>query len=116
MEGADIRKRIREYIEIVEFLKRMGTRGNLEGLDVTDRHIYITRERLEDLMGQPPYGKYDTSRNKLQVWKRLGWIEAPENRLAVQLRKDGKRVQRIKINRRVAEEFQALGCRNYTEA
>lgn len=114
--GIDIRKRIREYIEIVEFLKRMGREHEkLSDLDITENYIYINRERLSNLLEQPPYGKYDTTKNKLQIWKQLAWIEAPANRLTTQMRKDGKRVQRVKINRKIAETLLQLGGRNYVE-
>lgn len=115
MEEIDIRKRIREYIEIVEFLKKTAQHRRVEDLDITEDYLYITRERLSSLMEQPPYGKYDTTKNKLQIWKRLAWIEAPENRLTTQLRRSGRRVQRVKISRRIAETFLQLGCRNYVE-
>lgn len=115
MKEVDIRKRIREYIEVVEFLKRIGRNKDISDLEVTEEYIYITRDRLSDLLEQPPYGKYDTTKNKLQVWKRLAWIQAPENRLTTQLRIGGKRVQRVKINRKIAEMLLQLGGRNYVE-
>lgn len=115
MEKIDIRKRIREYIEIVEFLKRTGMHKSLDDLNITEDYLYITRERLYSLMEQPPYGTYDTTKNKLQIWKRLAWIEAPENRLTTQLRIGGRRVQRVKINRRIEETLLQLGGRNYVE-
>lgn len=110
--GVDLGKRIREYIEVVEFLKQVG--GN-EELLVTEKYIYITRKQLEHIFAQPPYGTYDTARNKLRIWKKLKWIEAAENRITNQLRIGSKRVQRVKIDRRIAEELLALGGRDYHE-
>lgn len=115
MGGIDLRKRIREYIEVVEFLKKVGEVGKNEELLVTERYIYISRKRLENILEQPPYGKYDETRNKLRIWKRLHWIDAPEGRLTNQLRDGGRRLQRIKINREIAEELLRLGGRDYIE-
>jgi hypothetical protein len=106
----DIRKRIKEYIEIVEFLKKVG--GN-EELKVTQEYIFITRKRLEHLMQQ--FGNYDIPRSKLQIWKKLHWIEAPPNRLTNQIRVGEKRVQRVKIDRKIAEELIELGGKDYKE-
>lgn len=110
--GVSLGKRIREYIEIVEFLKQV---GDNEQLHMTDQYIYITRKQLEHILSQPPYGKYDTALNKLRIWKRLKWIDATKNRLTSQLRIGEKRVQRIKINRKIAEELLALGGRDFQE-
>lgn len=110
--GVNLGKRIREYIEVVEFLKQV---GDNEQLHVTDQYIYVSRKQLEHILSQPPYGKYATAKSKLQIWKRLKWIDAAENRLTNQLRVGEKRVQRIKIDRRIAEELLRLGGRNYQE-
>lgn len=110
--GVDLGKRIREYIEVVEFLKQV---GDNEELLVTEKYIYITRKQLEHIFAQPPYGTYDTAKSKLQVWKKLKWIDAAENRITNQLRIGKKRVQRVKINRRIAEVLLELGGRDYHE-
>lgn len=111
-EGIDLGKRIREYVEIVEFLKRVGEN---EELHITEQHIYITNKRLKELLEQPPYGKYEETCRKLKIWKKLQWIDAPEKRITTQLRIGNKRFQRVKINREVAETLLELGGRNYRE-
>lgn len=108
--GVDLGRRIREYIEIVEFLKK---REENDELHITDKYIYITREKLESLLEQ--YGKYDETLTKLKIWKKLQWIEADDNRITNQLRLGKKRVQRVKINRKIAETFLELGGRDYRE-
>jgi len=99
----DLSNRVREYVGIVEFLKKIGEK---EELHISENSIYVKREKLESLLEQ--FGKYDETQMKLRIWKRLQWIDAPESRITSQLRIGNKRVQRIKINRKVAETLLEL--------
>ena len=109
--GIDIRKRIREYIEIVRFLKKM----QAEEIHKTSDAIYLPRAALERLLSQEPYGLYDSLENKLKVWRDLKWIDAGAGRITTQLRVGKKRVPMIKIDLQVANTLEELGGRKYEE-
>ncbi len=59
----------KEFVAIGTYLI---SKGNKKG-----DYIIVTKTELEELLDK---NQYDTARNKLKIWKALGWIDADKDR------------------------------------
>lgn len=81
------------YIE--EFLAIAGFLEQSQKVPVRNGYLLIKRQVLEKMMDR---NAYDTSENKLKVWKSLHWIDTDEERFTKKVSYEGKSVRLVKID------------------
>jgi hypothetical protein len=91
---------IKEFIAITEYLIKNGQKKTL-------KFIIISKAEIEPLLGK---NKFDSSLNKLKIWKALNWIDAEDERVTRRIydRKAGKYIPCIKIYLQVYETLKRL--------
>ena len=64
----------------------------------------MEKQELEKLLNK---NKYETAANKLRYWKRLGWIDAEDNRLTKRVY-DGKQHKYIPYVKICIEKYECI--------
>lgn len=89
---------IREFVAIGNFLLKYGT--------VKKGYILIEKSELETMLNK---NKYDTSANKLKIWKNLRWIDTEaDRRVTKRVYEDGQYRPFIKIDISILDQLNKL--------
>lgn len=91
---------IEEFIAICDFLRK-------SQIKAAKGFYIINKKDLEELLNK---NKYNTSQDKLKIWKRLNWIETDQDRLTKRIynTNTGKYDSCIKISIMIYETLKLL--------
>lgn len=92
-----IRVYCREFVTICEYLERGQCRNNR-------LYFYVEKEELKQLLDR---NHYETSNNKLKLWKALRWLDADDKHLT-KLVFDGESGKRKRIFALRIDVYRAL--------
>lgn len=90
---------IREFIAIADFL--YNSDKAVKGRD----YIGVPRDVINILLGK---NAYDTADGKLQVWKRLRWIDTDPEHYTKKVSYNGKRIRVVKIQLVVFQTLKSM--------
>lgn len=91
---------VKEFVAITEYLLKNGRRKTLE-------FLIIPKTDLEPLLDK---NNYDTSANKLKLWKALNWIDAEDERVTRRIfdKGSGSYIPSVKIYLKVYETLKRM--------
>lgn len=96
---------VKEFVAITEFLVSLGQYKK------NSKYICIPKNQIESMLDK---NLYETSQNKLKIWKLLNWIDADDDHVTKKVYEKGKSGEKgryircVKINLKVYETLKAL--------
>ncbi|MFY8261234.1 TcpK family conjugal transfer DNA-binding protein [Clostridium perfringens] len=87
----DLNLYAKELVDVVNYLMKKGSFV----FSRDRRYIYLNNEFIRDMLTKR---EYDTTENKLHMWRELKWLIADDEKLVKRVRIDDERVYAIVID------------------